>query len=125
MTRTSEKTPQERAADARRAKVEYKTRAAELQKLARDDPEQMLMDLFADLSAGVKLLTEKWLARGDDPSRNLMDALREFRQSLGEVRDTIKLRGKTSELEAILAEVATRISSANLEARPRPVSKAS
>src|SRR5687768_13889371 len=64
-----------RAQAARDAKQEWEDRRDELQIKAKEDPEQVFLDLFANLSAGVTLLSEKWLKSGKEPTRALMDAL--------------------------------------------------
>lgn len=95
----------------------------DLFEIASEDPDQALLELFANLTVGLNKLMRKWIhGRGNvEPPRVLIETAREFRQLTEPVRAIIKARGATTEAEQFFAGLEARLAEANLEEGPQPI----
>lgn len=79
--------------------------------LARNDPERVQEELYAELSTAALRLTRKLNRAGGEPSRLLLEAWREVRQAGLVVLEIRKARGTAAEAEEFFADLDNRVDS--------------
>lgn len=93
----------------------------ELREAAQTAPDDALLKMYeAAVVAATKGL-EKWNRKGGEPSRLVIEGAKEARQLALVALDIIKARGAVTEAQRFFAEMASRLTAANLEEVPRPV----
>jgi hypothetical protein len=89
--------------------------------LARLDPDQELVESYAELSKALRPLVRELSRQKKAPDRNLIDAIRELRQQRGDIRDLLKARGDAASTSQIFTDLEARLAQANLGDGPTPV----
>jgi hypothetical protein len=88
-------------------------------------PDDVVLAMFQEASIAHTKMLRKWNRSGGKPDKILLEAMRETRQLARDARDIVVARGRTAEAETFFAQVAGRVTSANLGEGPRPVGQVS
>ena len=88
---------------------------------ASEDPDDVTLELFKEASKAALRGYRKLNKKGGEPSRQQLEASKEARQLADVCRDIIRARGAATAAEHFFAEVARRITKANLAEGPQPV----
>ena len=98
------------AARAREAGRKRRATERQLEELAVADPKKVFEELAAQLAAGVLLAIRRWRqnTEGEAPTRTMMDASRELRQTLDRVIAYREQHEQTHAAAEFLAEVEAR-----------------
>jgi hypothetical protein len=103
-----------------KARAEQFAEMDQTEALARADPEAVLLELYVRLSRALIPLVRELEKHPKAPDRNLIDALRELRQTGVQVLEILAARGNVAGPERIFAALEERLGAANLGAGPSP-----
>jgi hypothetical protein len=99
----------ETAARARAAKAKQHAELDRLGELAGDDPHAAYDELHAIMTRHIVKLLRAEEREGREPSRNVTDRLREYRQTTEALSEYRRARGSDAEAEAFFAQLDARM----------------
>lgn len=108
-------------AAGRAAAAEVREKDQAIRDAAANDPDDAILEMFQEASVAAARGLRKWNRSGGEPSRQTIDGVKEARQLAIVAGDILRTRGSATEAERFFAQMATRISAANLGEGPQPV----
>jgi hypothetical protein len=112
----------ESAARAREAKARHEAEDERLGQVAAEDPHSAYEELHGVMARQISKLLRVEERRGGDPSRNVTDRLREFRQLTEALAEYRRAQGAVAEAEQFFTDLSARLAAGtvNLGEKLRP-----